>query len=171
MNMTSKIAAYIMNPPYNGSDRANKPWVRIVVDTIGNAAPGAEFLFIVPTHWRTHPGKKYKPVLDCLRTQLEYFEEHYVDSALFGIGEQVSWWIARKKQTPSDCTEIQKYIFWDKDNKKKIYRMEVYDGHPYFSIWKKAYQIVFESKQYFCVFLGCLLIVPVRGAISRWYRW
>ena len=99
MNKVHKeIDAYIMNPPYNGSDRANKPWVSIVINTIRNAQAGAEFLFIVPIHWRTHPGTKYTKVLSCLRTELEFFEEHEVDPATFGVGEEISWWIARKKQ-------------------------------------------------------------------------
>ena len=63
------IKAYVMNPPYNGSDRANKPWVSIVISTIENAVAGAEFLFIVPIHWRTHPSETYKKVLMCLQKE------------------------------------------------------------------------------------------------------
>ena len=145
-HIKNPIMAYIMNPPYNGPDRAKKPWITIVVDTITNAVPGSEFLFIVPTHWRTHPGLLYKPVLACLRTQLEFFEEHYVDSSTFGIGEDVSWWIARKKQDPKDTTVLEEYTYRDENNEVHTRRMEVYDGHPYFSTWQEACRIVCERK-------------------------
>ena len=145
-HINDPIKAYIMNPPYNGSDRANKPWVKIVVDTITKAESGSEFLFIVPTHWRTNPGALYKPVLSCFRSQLSYFEEHHIDSSVFGIGEDVSWWIARKKQDCTDRTELEEYQYWDEYNEIHTRKMEFFDGHPYFSTWKEVYRILFEQE-------------------------
>ena len=46
-DIANAVNAYIMNPPYNGSDRANKPWTSIVMDTITHAVP-VGVLFIVP---------------------------------------------------------------------------------------------------------------------------
>ena len=79
------VNAYIMNPPYNGSDRANKPWTSIVIDTITQAVPGAEFLFIVPVHWRTNPGRIYKGA-DMFAYAASIFQEHHVDASTFGVG-------------------------------------------------------------------------------------
>ena len=141
------VNAYIMNPPYNGSDRANKPWTSIVIDTITHAVPGAEFLFIVPVHWRTNPGKEYTKVRTCLRTQLEFFQEHHVDASTFGVGEEISWWIARKKQDSEDQSELTTYEYFDEYDEVHIRKLELVDGHPYFSVWQEAYGVVFQRKE------------------------
>lgn len=144
-DIASKVNAYIMNPPYNGSDRANKPWTSIVIDTITNANPGSEFLFIVPVHWRTNPGDKYQKVRLCLQTQLIFFEEHYVDKSTFGVGEEISWWIARKKDDPKNQSMLTEYQYYDEHNKQHTRKIELHDEHPYFSVWQKAYRLVFHN--------------------------
>ena len=127
-DITRAVNAYIMNPPYNGSDRANKPWTSIVMDTITHAVPGSEFLFIVPVHWRTNPGKEYTKVRTCLRTQLAFFQEHYVDASTFGVGEEISWWIARKKQDPEDQSVLEEYEYFDEHDTVQLVHAEVVEG-------------------------------------------
>lgn len=143
----SEYDSFILNPPYNGITKADKPWVKICSDVIVNAKAGAVFGFITPSHFLKKDETLYLALKQIIIKNLKYLEVHHIHKNIFNVGEEVFFWVGIKKENDSvsDLFEIK---YFDENGVENLVGFSFFHNDTFSTItWRSIHKKIFDSNK------------------------